>query len=145
MDDVGRGFVGAACNPKAYGKSYNVTGEEWMTWNRYHEGVAEAMNAPKPKLVHIPTDLLGKIAPKASGISVEIFQFPSIFDNSAAIRDLGFKQEISWVEGVRRTVAFLDERGRIENSDNDPLDDRIIAAWEKLSAGMQSELVGLEG
>ena len=103
------------------------------------------MNAPKPTLVHIPTDLLGKIAPKASGISVEIFQFPSIFDNSAAIRDLGFKQEVSWVEGVRRTVAFLDERGRIENSDNDPLDDKIIAAWEKLTAGMQSELAGLEG
>ena len=145
IDDVGRGFVGAAGNPKAFGNFYNVTGEEWMTWNRYHEGVAEAMNAPKPTLVHIPTDLLGKIAPKASGISVEIFQFPSIFDNSAAIRDLGFKQEVSWVEGVRRTVAFLDERGRIENSDNDPLDDKIIAAWEKLTAGMQSELAGLEG
>ena len=60
IEDVGRGFVGAAGNSKAFGKSYNLTGEEWMTWNRYNEGVAKAMNAPAPRQVHIPTDLLGK-------------------------------------------------------------------------------------
>ena len=145
VEDVARGFVGAANNAVAFGKSYNLTGEEWMTWNKYSEGVAEALGAPKPTIVHIPTDVLGRIAPKASGISVDIFQFPSIFDNSAAIKDLGFKYTISWVEGVKRTVAFLDERGKIENSDDDPLDDKIIAAWEKLNAQMKEELAGLEG
>ncbi len=144
IDDVGGGFVGAAGNPKAYGKSYNVTGEEWMTWNRYHEGVAEAMNAPKPNLVHIPTDLLAKFARKRAGISVDIFQYPSIFDNSAAIADLGFRYSIPWVEGVRRTVAFLDERGRIENCEDDPFDDKVIAAWEKLGAQMTEDLAGID-
>lgn len=140
IDDVGRGFAGAAGNPKAFGKSYNVTGEEWMTWNRYNEGVAEALNAPKPTLVHIPTDLLGRFAPKRADISVGIFQYPSVFDNSAAIADLGFRYTIPWVEGVRRTVAWLDERGRIENSDADPFDDAVIAAWEKHSAEMATAL-----
>lgn len=139
IEDVGRGFVGAAGNPKAFGKAYNVTGEEWMTWNRYNEGVAKALNAPAPTLVHIPTDLLGKIAPDRAGISVDIFQYPSIFDNSAAIADLGFRYTIPWVEGVRRTVAWLDERGKIENSDDDPYDDKILAAWERLSANIAQE------
>ena len=144
VDDVAAGFVGAAGNEKAFGKCYNVTGEEWMTWNRYHQGVAEAMDAPPPKLVHIPTDLLGRIAPKRAGISVDIFQFPSIFDNSAAMRDLGFRYTIPWVEGVRRTVAWLEQRGRIENSEDDPLDDRVLEAWNRLCGKMADDLEGLE-
>jgi len=145
IDDVGRGFVGAAGNPKAYGRSYNLTGEEWMTWNRYHEGVAEALGVPLPPLIHIPTDLMAKIAPKHFGISIDIFQYPSIFDNSAAIADLGFRYTIPWVEGVRRTVAWLDERDKIENSDDDPFDDRVIAAWEQLGTQMAQNLTGLDG
>ena len=112
IDDVGRGFVNAAGNAMAFGKAYNLTGEEWMTWNRYHAGVAEVLNAPAPTLVHIPTDLLAKVAPKRANISVEIFQYPSIFDNSAAITDLDFKYTISWVEGVRRTVAWAGRAGQ---------------------------------
>ena len=145
IDDVARGFVGAAGNEKAFGKSYNVTGEEWMTWNRYHEGVAEALNAPKPTFVHIPTDLMARIARKHFGISIDIFQYPSIFDNSAAINDLGFKYTIPWVEGVKRTVAWLDEKGKIENSDDEPFDDKIIATWNQLSDGMAAELKEIEG
>ena len=145
IDDVGRGFVGAAQNPKAFGKAYNLTGEEWMTWNRYHAGVAEALNAPTPTLVHIPADLMKRLAPRHFGISIDIFQYPSIFDNSAAIQDLGFQYTIPWVEGVRRTVAWLDARGKVENSDDEPFDDQVIAAWERLSAGMTQELAGIDG
>jgi nucleoside-diphosphate-sugar epimerase len=145
IDDVGRGFVGAAGNSKAFGKAYNLTGEEWMTWNRYHEKVAEALNAPAPTLVHIPADLMRAVAPKHFGISIDIFQYPSIFDNSAAIQDLGFRYTIPWVEGVRRTVDWLDARDKIENSDDDPFDDRVIAAWERLTASMAADLQGIDG
>ena len=142
-DDVGRAFVEAAGNPKTFGKAYHVTGEEWMTWNRYHQGVAEAMGTPSPTLVHIPTDLLAKVAPKRAWICAENFQFNNIFDNSAAKTDLGFRYTIPWVEGVRRMVAWLDEHGRIENSDDDPFDDRLIAAWERLGTAMAQELADL--
>ncbi len=144
IDDVARGFVGATHNPVAFGKSYNVTGEEWMTWNAYHEGVAEALEVAPPPLVHIPTDLLAHISRKRFGISIDIFQYPSIFDNSAAIRDLGFQYTIPWVEGVRRTVAWLDERGKIENSDEEPFDDRVITAWEEHTKSMIEGLKGID-
>lgn len=145
IDDVAAGFIGAIGNPIAYGRPYNLTGEEWMTWNKYHEGVALAMGAPKPDLVHIPTDLLAQAAPKHAGISVEIFQYPSVFDNTAAIRDLGFSYNIHWIEGVRRTVAWLEERGRIENSDNDTFEDALIEAWRTLQTRMNDELRGKDG
>ncbi|MCS6775593.1 MAG: NAD-dependent epimerase/dehydratase family protein [Chloroherpetonaceae bacterium] len=144
IDDVAQGFIGAMGNPKAYGRCYNLTGEEWMTWNQYHEGVAAALNAPPPGLVHIPTDLLGRLAPRRASISVEIFQYPGIFDNQAAMQDLGFRYTVPWVEGVRRTVAWLDARGRIASSDEDPFDDRILAAWEHMTSRMAEDLRDLE-
>ncbi len=131
IDDVAGGFVGAVGNPLAAGKIYNVTGEEWMTWNMYHAGVAAALGCTLPELVHIPTDLLAVLAEDKFRISTEIFQWPSIFDNSAAIADLGFAYTIPWVEGVKRTVAWLDANGRIENSDNDSFEDNLIAAWRQ--------------
>ncbi len=135
-EDVARGFIGAMGNQKTLGQAYNVTGEEWMTWNRYHQKVAEALGAPEPTLIHIPTDLLGKVVPNHAHLSVVDLQYTSIFDTTAAHRDLGFHYTIPWVEGVRRVVAWLDANNRIENCDDDPFDDQIIAAWESISTQM---------
>lgn len=144
VDDVARAFITAAGNPAAFGHSYHTTGEEWLTWNRYQQCVAEALNAPPPKIVHIPSDLLDKVAPRRSGITVYNFQYNNIFDNSAAKRDLDFQYTVPFVEGAKRTIAWLEERDRIANSDEDPFDDRLIAAWEKLGAGMAEEVKGLD-
>ena len=58
-DDVGRAFAEAVGNEKVFGKGYHTASEEPMTWNQYHQTVAQAMNAPEPELIHIPTDMLG--------------------------------------------------------------------------------------
>gem|GEM_PF-1012203 len=50
-DDVGPAFVNAIDNPKALGKAYNVTGDEWMTWEQYYRTVAKVMDAPPLNLV----------------------------------------------------------------------------------------------
>jgi nucleoside-diphosphate-sugar epimerase len=134
VDDMAHAFARAVGNERAYGKAYHVTGEEWLTWNRYYQLVAEAMGVPAPELVHIPTDLLGKISPERAMVVVTNLQGNNIFDNSAARADLDFRYTIPWVEGVRRVVTWLDERGRMENSDDDPLDDRIIAAYRRLES-----------
>jgi nucleoside-diphosphate-sugar epimerase len=139
VDDVGPAFVAAIGNSAAYGRAYHVTGEQWMTWNDYHRGVAHAMDAPPPTLVHIPTDLLAAVAPERAGICKGNLQYHNIFDNAAARADLAFRPSIPWVEGVRRTIAWLDAEGRINNSDDDPLEDRIIAAWQRMGAAMIAE------
>jgi nucleoside-diphosphate-sugar epimerase len=133
-DDVARVFVHAAGQAHTFGRCYHTPGEEWMTWNLYHQRVAEAMGAPAPELVHIPTNILIKMAPTRARIVGENFQFSNIFDTSAARTDLGFQPTVSWVEGVQRMVAWLDEHKRMENSDDDPLEDRLIAAWQKAGA-----------
>lgn len=142
VDDVARGFLGAMGNERAFGRGYHVTGEEWLTWNRYTELVAEAMGAPPPQIVHIPTDLLARAAPQPAQRCVENLQFPNVFDNTAARSDLGFRYTIPFVEGVRRTVGWLDERGLIDGEEDDPFYDRLIDAWERLGASMAGALAG---
>lgn len=138
-DDVARAFVGAAGNTSSLGKAYNVTGEEWMTWNTYTEGIAEALGAPPPKIVHIPAELLGKALPKKAEWCVKNFQFDNIFDNTASHEDLGFRYTIPWVEGARRTIQWLDIHGKIEPAESQPFYDKLLAAWERASDLMVRE------
>ncbi len=130
--DVARTFVAAVGQSHTFGKAYHTAGEEWLTWNQYHEVVAAALGAPKPTFVHIPTDLLGMISPKRGAISVENFQFNNIFDNSAARADLNFQYTIPWLEGARRMVEWLDAHGKIEECEADPFEDHLIETWARL-------------
>jgi nucleoside-diphosphate-sugar epimerase len=143
IDDVARAHIAACGNEKSYGKAYHATGEEWMTWNQYHEQVAQALDAPKPKIVHIPTDILDQIAPQRSAITTYNFQYNNVFDNSAAKQDLNFAYTIPFIDGVRRTVSYLDQNNMIQNSDDDPFDDRVIQAWEELRQEYTQKLEGL--
>ncbi len=140
-DDVARAFVGAAGNPQALGQAYHAAGEEWLTWNQYVEAVAEAIGAPPPALVHIPSDLLVRLAPKAAEWCAVNFQYNNIFDNAAARRDLGFCYTIPFVEGVRRVVAGIEAHGHLEDSDQYPFYDHIIAAWQELGQAAERTLV----
>ena len=91
------------------------------------------MNAPDPELVHIPTDFLFVIAPKAAEWCKENFQYNNIFDNTEARADLDFRYTIPFVEGVRRIVAWLDARDRIHDKDEPAVYGEIIEQWKNLS------------
>ncbi|MBC8159706.1 MAG: NAD-dependent epimerase/dehydratase family protein [Roseiflexaceae bacterium] len=143
IDDVARAFVGACLNERTFGKAYHTTGEEWLTWNRYHELVAQALDAPAPTLVHIPSDLLVRISRERAWTTYNNFSGNTIFDNSAAKAELGFRYSVPWVEGVRRTVAWLDAHGRVADSDQDGFDDHVIAAWTRLCDQLLVETAAL--
>jgi nucleoside-diphosphate-sugar epimerase len=136
IDDVARAFAAAAGNERAFGRAYHATSDEWLTWDQYHRAIAAAIGAPAPRLVHIPTGALLRLAPRGAQVVATNFQFNNIFDHAAARADLGYRPSVSLAEGVRRTVAWLDERGRVESSDNDPFEDRLIAAWERATGAL---------
>ena len=130
-DDVATAFVGAIGNEKAFGRGYHVAGEEWMTWEGYHQGLAAAIGAKAPEFVYIPTDILVKLAPKEAYLSEVNFSYNNLFENTAAREDLGFRVTIPWVEGARRTIKWLEDNGKLEKSEDFPLYDQIIEAWRK--------------
>lgn len=138
IDDVARAFVGAMGNPRTFGKAYHVTGEEWMTWDIYHQKVAEALGAPPPTFVHIPTDVLVKLVPQRAVSVADNFQFNNIFDNTEAHDDLGFEYTIPWVVGVKRAVAWLKQHHKPDIPEDLGIDDRIIDLWIKMQESLIS-------
>ncbi|AKU08269.1 NAD-dependent epimerase/dehydratase family protein [Haloferax gibbonsii] len=128
-DDVARAFVGAVERPGVGGRAYNVTSEETMTWNQYHERVAAALDAPEPDLVHVPTEVLRAVAPDRTRMLRDHFRYSTVFDNSRAQADLGFRYTVAFEDGVREVVSWLDDHDEVEPWDADPLSDDLAAAW----------------
>lgn len=140
-DDVAHAFVGALGQPRAIGKAYTGAGSEWLTWDRYHEILAQAMGAPAPHLVHIPSELLGRAEPRAAMWCVENFAYNNVFDTSAAQRDLGFAYTVSWRNGAERMIHWLDTQHRPVEPEP-AYYQRILNAWERLNAALVDELTG---
>lgn len=134
-DDIAPVFINACDSPAASGRAYHATGFQWLSWNSYHRTIAAALGAPEPELVHIPADVLNKMTPKA-GVTYLNFQYSSLFDNTAARRDLGFSPSITVGEATPRVVANIKAQGRLLNSDEDPHDDKIIAAWRAAESSL---------
>lgn len=132
-DDVARAFVGSveADAETVAGEAYNVTSEETMTWNQYHRRVAEALDAPDPDLVHVPTNVLRVVAPDQTEMLRDHFRYSTVFDNSKAKRDLGFEYTVDFRTGARRTVEWLDERDEIDALGEREFEDRLAAAWRE--------------
>lgn len=139
-DDVAAAFVAAAGNPLGYGKAYNVTGEEWMTWKTYYGAAALAMGAPEIEFVGIPAGLLARITQGEANWSDWNFQYNNIFDNSLARAELGYSYRLPWAEGVRRQIAFHDQRGAIDGARPYPLYQQVVEVWQKHGQMMEAEL-----
>ena len=132
-EDVAMGFVGAIGNTRAHGRGYHLPGAEWLTWNVYHQLVADILGAPPPELVHIPTELLVRLAPRSAAVCAPNFQYPNIFDATAACEELGFRYTIPVRRGFERVVAWLEARGAIADADSEPFYDAIVTAWRDAS------------
>ncbi|TVR61525.1 MAG: NAD-dependent epimerase/dehydratase family protein [Spirochaetaceae bacterium] len=144
-EDASVAFVNAAGNTKAYGKGYTVASDRWMSWDYYWRATARALGVSDVEIVHIPTDVLERLAPRLSSWIPVHFQFHAIFDISAAETDLGFRNTIPWEDGVARCIAWFRENGGYENSDDYPAYDRLLEAWHGSIEQMARRLQRVEG
>ncbi len=144
-EDASVAFVNAVGNPAAYGNGYTVASDRWMSWDYYWRSTARAMRAPDPEIVHIPTDVLERVAPTLSSWIPVHFQFHAIFDTTAAATDLGFRNSIAWEEGAARCIEWFRANGGFDDSDAYPAYDRLVDAWRGSVDEMASRLEGVEG
>lgn len=135
-DDVAAAFVAALGNERAFGAAYTLAGSELLTWDAYWTTVATALGVDA-EIVHIPTDLLHRAAPRLAEWCWMNFQYDNVFDCSAAEADLGFRMRRTWAEGVA-AFAFDDV------DDPDPHDaaeyDELVRAWQRAGDDLTTAL-----
>ena len=140
-EDVGVVFAGAAGNPACFGEAYNIVGDEVVTWDDYTRRTAAAIGAPPPRLVHIPTDLLLAIDRKRYVALEEIFRFHGVYSSAKLKRDVpAYRSATPYAEGVRRTVAWMDQHGKVAAAESDPQEDRLVTVWDQCSSALVKTL-----
>jgi nucleoside-diphosphate-sugar epimerase len=133
-EDVGVGFAGAAGLPACFGQAYNIVGDEVVTWDEYTTRTAAAIGAPPPQIVHIPTDLLLAVDRKRYTALEEIFRYHGVYSNAKLRRDVpAYRSATPYAEGVRRTVAWMDEHRKIVAAETDPFENRLASVWEQFT------------
>jgi nucleoside-diphosphate-sugar epimerase len=129
VSDVARGFVAALGNPRAAGNDYHLTSHEHTDWNCIYRALAEAAGGTAD-LIHIPSRWLRLVAPRRSVGVWFIYRFPSVYDNTKAERDLGFRTAVPLVETFRRQIRWMEEVGQCPPVDKDPCEECLLRAWK---------------
>ena len=98
--DFATGFVGLLGNKNAYNEVFQITSDEWLTWNQIYRELAAAFGV-SPRLISVPSDWIAKFLPeKGPGILGDKMH-SMIFDNSK-IKSVvpEFDAQISFKEGA---------------------------------------------
>ena len=117
--DLVKGLYLAASNEKAANQLYYISSEVFYTWPQVGDAIAEAMgkNALRIKLPHSLVYLVAAIAQffsifskKAATFNIEkardFVQTYWLCDTSKAVKELGYRQEVSIEDGIKRTVDW---------------------------------------
>ncbi|MGE5409917.1 MAG: NAD-dependent epimerase/dehydratase family protein [Clostridiales bacterium] len=118
-DDLVRGFYLAATNPNSACNTYFIGSEKYYTWNEIGQITSKVLNK-RPIKVKVPHPIVYTIAAIAQFFSMfsskpatlnlekarDLVQEYWTCDTSKAVRELGYHQEISAEEGIRKTCEW---------------------------------------
>ena len=106
--DFARGFVGLLGNSHAIGDAFQITSDEWLTWNQIYTLVAQAAGV-EPSLVHVPSELIAAYDPQWGASLLGDKSNSMIFDNSKIKRVVpDFVASIPFAEGARQIIQWYD-------------------------------------
>jgi nucleoside-diphosphate-sugar epimerase len=131
--DFARGLVGLLGNKRAIGETFQITSDEVLSWEQIYLEAYHALGLG-PNLIHIPSDLVGLYHPPSFGSLVGDKSNSVVFDNSKIKRFVpGFSCEVTWAEGVRRSLAWFRAHPEFQTIDQEmnAIWDRIITAYSR--------------
>ena len=136
--DFAAGLAGLLGRADALGEAFHITSDEVLTWNRIYAEIADALGAPRPEIVQVPTDFICQVAPRLTGTLKGDKAHPGVFDNSKIKRFVPeFHCRKPFRAGVRESVAWL--RAHPDQQQLNPqLEveiETVIAAWRARPPG----------
>lgn len=135
--DFAKGLVGLLGNYRAKGEVFHITSDEWLTWNRIYQLLAEAAGV-SAELVHIPSDLIAAYDSRMGDSLLGDKTHSAIFDNSKIKQVVpDFVATIPFSSGAREIIAW--HQANPGSRKVDPafheLCDRLIANYRKAWPG----------
>jgi nucleoside-diphosphate-sugar epimerase len=130
-DDFARGLLGLLGDERALGQAFHITSDEVLTWNQIYQTIAEALSV-EADIVHVPSDLIGRVVPELSGSLLGDKTWSVVFDNSKIKAFVpGFQATVPFREGIRRTLEWFaaDERRQVVDQAVHKDMDRILKAY----------------
>jgi len=104
--DFAKGLVGLLGNYRAKGEVFHITSDEWLTWNRIYQLLAEAAGV-SAELVHIPSDLIAAYDSRMGDSLLGDKTHSAIFDNSKIKQVVpDFAATIPFSSGAREIIAW---------------------------------------
>ncbi len=135
VDDVPSAVIGAFKHEWCKGQVYNLGGLKPYDWGTYHTTMMKVLGR-EVDMVEVPLEVL-KASPnfEVTGMITENFVYNGHYSNEKIARDIPeFTVKTDLEEGLRKTVAYLDENGLIPNSDEITWEDELIQAQKKAIA-----------
>lgn len=132
--DFAVGLVGLLGNPAAIGESFQITGDEVLTWESIHLTIAAVLGV-EPRIVHVPSDFIARIDPDMGQHFLGDKTYSAVFDCSKVKRLVPeFRTTIPFQRGVRESIEwFLADPSRQKvNPKIDAVIDRVLVAWKRL-------------
>jgi nucleoside-diphosphate-sugar epimerase len=128
--DFAGAFVGLLGRPQAYGDSFTITSDNWLTWNQIYTALAQAAGVDRPQLVHVTSEAIAAAHPDLGPGLLGDKAHSVIFDNSK-VKALvpGWQATIPWAVGAREIVDWYDA-----DDARRTVDPTLDALWDKLAA-----------
>jgi nucleoside-diphosphate-sugar epimerase len=130
--DFAVGLVGLLGNPHAVGETFQITSDEWLSWNQIYEIVGHAAGV-EARMVHVPSDLIAAFDAEWGAGLLGDKAHSMIFDNSKIRRLVpDFHPRIPFWQGAQEIIAWYDADPARQTTDAyyDALQDRLIEAVE---------------
>jgi nucleoside-diphosphate-sugar epimerase len=131
--DFAKGFVGLLGNSRAIGDTFQITSDEWLTWNQIFTIVADAAGT-EAHIVHVPSDFVNRFDRDWGASLLGDKTHSMIFDNSKIKRLVpGYVATIPFEQGAREIMAWYDAdpARQTVNPDLDATIDKILLAYQR--------------
>lgn len=131
--DFAKAFLGIMGNIHALGETYHITSDESLTWNQIYEIIGSALGV-KPKILHIPTDVLSLLSDDFYGGIMGDKAHTVIFDNSKIKKAVpGFVASTRFDQGVRKALDYIYSHDEYQKKDPefDAWCDKVIEIYEE--------------
>ena len=130
--DFARGFNGLLGNSHAIGEAFQITSDEWLSWNQIFQLVAHAAGT-EARIVHLPSDLIAAYDPEWGAGLLGDKAHSMIFDNSKIKRLVpDFSCTIPFARGVEEIMAWYNAdpaRRKVDDNFNRKCD-KILSAYK---------------